>query len=700
MVNISGNNGAVVSFNFSTEMDFGNISIIINTSAIGIRNLEITVNGTNQTSIVGFINGTQLFIDRITGNLNNITLNFERAGSKTFNINMSVKSFLGGNFSFKAQSVNKDQIDYQQNFTNASYINASTSNGDYINFSYENFNDNRTDLWNFVLSNEIQPSNGLLATTASCGQGTEELAIANMKNMNISRFDKIKFKVRTVASCNSQGGSGSGTIAIALTSNDEGTIFTEFGYLENIQCAPTQVVTREKNITLTNLGNNQWRYNSEAGTATITMSGDDINFQIRNAATCNSGDPVSVSMISSIYEINVSGIGNRQLTNQTYNTSFNYTSTNLLNVSGLATGNVISALIDSIEVDEKFGDALFLYYLSTDGTTWENVQKNQLHVFNTQGTKLFARIVGNSTNSSTPFGISRVNIRTSSEQLENVSFDFGQDGIFNVFVGGVINETNGSFSKSPNATFEINNYLFSGNCTGKTCLLPVTVTSQSPGILVVFNLSLEQKLNNISLNSSSIEKLCKNNGNCNIIMNFTSNSTEGIVNITNLSIEYKGNALVNLTLTNNVSDTVLSTINIIVRYSKFNITSPSPFFAFFPQNNNTKYLQPFGQNNRTNISIFNFTNLASTDPITIWLRLNQSLNSCLSLYASNQSNLDNQKIVNTSYNKYIENISVQGNKSMYFFLNLTQCKPSTIAIQDPYNFFEGACEGCYQTWLK
>ena len=115
--------------------------------------------------------------------------------------------------------------------------------------------------------------------------------------------------------------------------------------------------------------------------------------------------------------------------------------------------------------------------------------------------------------------------------------------------------------------------------------------------------------------------------------------------------------------------------------------------------NNSKEVSPYGQNYKKNISIFNFTSLASTDNIDIWIRFNVSMDACLAQWATNTSNSSLDIIrVNTTYVKHLNNITKLQTKQLYHWLNLTQCQ-SNISIYDPFYYYESACSECVPTWL-
>ena len=687
-------------FNFSTEVDFNNATFTINvTQQIGLRNLYVKVDNKMQDMLIGLINGTNITIDRFHENLQNTTLTFTQADLKVFQFNMSIRVITGGSFFVAGLITSDNELFFRENFTNISRINLSISNGSIGNMTYDDFDTDVSGRWNKVENNDFnatidtQFNRMKLSGSCSgsdCGKGGHINGILN----NISRFSRISFEVNGTASasCFGSGTTGIARARLYLNSDKAGEVRELVKVFLDRTCTFFTVgeETRRENVTLVNLGDGNWNFTEES--ILIHIDGDNINLEIQAdvSTSSGSGNSVSTSINAFMQRINVSGVGNNISSPGNLNPTFNFTSIRIHS----DTNNIVSAKLTAGEFNDESGGS-FQYYMSTDSQVWENVQKNQFHTFTNAGTELFYRVEGINTTRAVPYGVFSIDIDVINRFPENITFDFGQNGVAELSINDEVNTTTGPFQMNiNNASTAINNYLFSNNCIGFSCLVPVSVTSQTPGFLLLSNSTITQTIGNISLNVSDLETLCTNIL-CDIDVELSSD-TSAITNIKDLDVEFRGDA--------NVSVQLFSgSINVfnrsfLVRYSKFNISSPSAFFDFYPQTINSTWVEPFGQDASRSVSIFNISSLASTDKATIWLALNESINSCLKLLTSNESDRTNNVSVNITYQIVGRNVTTTGQEEFYFWLNLTDCDPGSVTLEDPFSRYENSCDTCVNVW--
>lgn len=709
------------SFNFSKEVDFGNVTFGFNTTiGAGLRSVHFRINNTEHDVIVGLYNGSSLTLDTFSNYTEtNRTLFYTSAGVKTTNINMSVSRsmlrFANNYLTVRGIATDANPLDFVYNFTSngsvnnccdrseGDFINTSNSTGKYPLFVLDDFNRIISGRWSCIGNLdtcEVTTASEQLTANSDCASTvTQETGSNRGLTLNLSRFATVQIDYALSGSCSTGGtndaASASSTLQLGNTLGSAVELDTR-----SIGCSgsgDSSSYSIVRNGTLNYTGSNTYVWiDGLGGRKNFTLSGN-TNFQIDSTCNCEALQTSnSASCNSKITQIRASGFTNNQVNPTVYNTSFNLTSKVIYNTSQ----NIVKARLTANTYEETEGTHQFFYYLSPNGLNYESVQNGQFHFFSRQGTELSVMIYGNGTLNASPFGIISLKIEITSSFPSNLTFDFAQDGVIDVNLSSiVVNNTHSYVVNISNATTVINNYLQSGNCSGFYCNVPVDIQSDSTGDLILYNMSISLQPVNISLNYSDLERGCTN-ANCIFLLNITAENGSSNATIKDLTIEFKGDANISVRVTTNQS-TANGERNgsFLVRYSKFNLTSPVPFFDIFPQTNNSKFVQPYGQDNATrrNTSIFNFTNLASTDKIDIWIRYNQTINSCLTVYAKNTTSVDNPTTLTTSYKRLLNNLSLLETQKSFFWINLTQC-PRTIYVEDPYTYFEAACGECVKTW--
>ena len=706
-----------VTFSFRREVDFINASIHI-TNISNFRNLYIRTANVSHAVLIGNITNNTITIDRFLNRTQeNITLEFTSAGTKVFNINIS-KNFImyEGILKMIGLPVNPVAFYYGENFTNSSFINDSSSVGNYNLFPIEDYHDDerwvlsaQTNVNNKVDVSSISFLNQSMKLYSEQTSFTQDGSSLNdwsyTTNLNMSRFEKVVFNYFGFSNCSVEIGVGFilHEPSIYLT-DSTGSIIPAYKaktLRSYSDCNDNNHLYSDR-VTFTNLGSGLWNFTENASTYSTILDLSAVNnVNILLNQVCNANNPYYYYCKDEISTINVTGFGLKSNpTPGNYTTNFNYTS----NILFTAPSNIINAKLTVDTFNDFDADALFLYYMSANGVNWENVQSGVKHTFINTGTDLRIRVTGNlttanSTHQNKSIGITKAQTELKTSFASNILFDFGQTSSV-ISINNSINNTNDAvlvnFTNKSNIIY---NYVQT-NITNQYGVIPVSVSSETAGSIILLNLSMTSNIGNILLNHTEFEKHCSNTL-CDIDVEFTSDySPLGQLDVTNISIAFKGDANLTVVVNSSSNGSVASAPrNMSVRYSKFNLTSPSPFFDFFPMTNNSKNVEPYGQNYKKNISIFNYTSLASTDSLDIWFRYNQTLDSCIYLWATNTSNSSvNQITVNTTYTKYLNNISVQ-TKGLYFWLNLTQC-PSSISIYDPYYYFESHCSSCVPTWLS
>ena len=372
--------------------------------------------------------------------------------------------------------------------------------------------------------------------------------------------------------------------------------------------------------------------------------------------------------------------------------SGNYTS-EVLNI----TSNLISRAILNATVIENTSAHAVDFYLSNDnGTTYEEVTNGEMHTFSSFGKNLSAMFFLNSTSNYTSPIILGYSVEIIPSALEGVLIQVGNNKS-SMDINYILNAS--STPLSFNGTdVDINNYIES-NCnvsTEMTCILPITFVSDSGGTLQLSELNSTQDINPVSLTHLSEHYESKN------IISFTSNFSNGIdITMDNVKVDFRGSKNISINLR---SESLASNYTIFVRYSPINITFPSgsDYWMVFPTARNQSNVEPFGQNSSD--GIWEITTSAYTDSVDIYVRYNESVNSCvtkmlfsgmnLTLNQTAKENLD--VILNTSNQIVIENISLKNTTQIFTYTDVN-CSGNTDPFYIPYFCFNPICSSCVIT---
>ena len=358
-----------------------------------------------------------------------------------------------------------------------------------------------------------------------------------------------------------------------------------------------------------------------------------------------------------IGHIKWSGIAlNRSRTNGTFVSIGNYTSL----IINRTTTNVSRATL--IAYDYQPSGTNITYYLSnvcnnTLGINFTEVQKGVVHNFQSIGNSICYRAELKSDSNITSPIINKVSVLVVPSSTRNIKADFGGDGdidweTFNLTKPQLVNGSMSDFN-----TYRINNCL-----NTPTCQYPLILGVNGSGILSVDLLNSTQSIVNdlanicgelVLPNITSLDKIT--------YWNWTVIFTNGIINLFDFDIEFKGSKNITLfthTKVNSSRDLGTQNTSLQIYYSKFNATIPvSSAYNVFPSNKDSKNVTPFGQTENT--PIWNISNKAYDLPFDVYSRLNSTLNSCLNVTYSNSSRKHEGSKLNTSYKYIITNISKQ-----------------------------------------
>ena len=406
-----------------------------------------------------------------------------------------------------------------------------------------------------------------------------------------------------------------------------------------------------------------------------TLTGDNWYLKMGFSQSCDGVGVCSHTADIKIFNMEISGLMlNKSSTGTEFDTSGSVRSDVIANTS--VTNNYTAAWIYSDRVDS----ANITYELSaTNGTLgWEDVTNFvsgvQRYTFQTQGNLLAWRINLTGSNESSPI-VYDLNIQVIPTSIENITIDFGFSKDVFTFVD-ILNSTTSPRNVTIN-TSVLDDY--------NSTYTPIKISSGTSGQIQVDNLVINSTINPVSLNESRYEDCSL----CELNFSFAGNA----IKVLDLAFDFLGSW--NYTATAHSGDSSASH-KIQIYYSKFNISLPSGIFWYdvFPASASSKNVTPDGQ--RKTRPIWNITSYAYDIGFDVYVKTNETLNSCLNITYGNSSNYtlgrDYEFNLNTSYQQILENVSVSGWKGIWNWWNLNSCSGRYYL---PYFYFSAICNGCY-----
>ncbi len=281
-----------------------------------------------------------------------------------------------------------------------------------------------------------------------------------------------------------------------------------------------------------------------------------------------------------------------------------------------STNNIIRTLLSA----EHYLSNNIEYKLSNDGgATWESINPNSFHTFESTGNELIVKIASNGTNESSPI-VYNYRIEIISASILSLVVDIGADGKNDWTVSTPINETNTPINYGGNES-AINDYINRSCKTGSYCIIPIDFIAGSAGKFEISALNLTENINPIRLNTTAIQTLRN--------IPIKPVYTGGTVNFNDIRFDFRGSK--NITVYAHNSDYTESlNRTIFVKYSPLNISywQSWNYWLIQPTEANQSDLEPFGQNSTH--GIWKADSFAYDGNISIWARYNNTVNlSCV-----------------------------------------------------------------------
>lgn len=707
--NFTGDNTTYVNMDNETDLISAHLNLTGFDSSGYPENITIdSANDGNIDAILkGELRGSNLYVDNFVYSNNIYTaknLSYSTAGSKTIYLNVSSDGNFKDNLTFEISGfdINPESFNFEDEFLNNSYINSSLSeNVDFPTTVYDGFERNTTNNYDIDKTLGTTTWDSLYLTSGtydndyiyvysnldSNSDSTTYISKASLttENFDVKNYKNIKFRFYEHSYLTGAWGTNKRLYQIFLYDENSSKFIWGDTIINTAE-------TIEKNATWElRKGDNNYTWSLyEDSTFKTTVdcsslnSSEDWQVKFIYETRIKSAQPAHSILEIHLYELNTSGVSlitNR--TSDTYNTTLegNVTST-LLNTF---TNNITSAILKSNY--ETPTNTSVTFYLSADNkVNWDEVVVGEEQIFTTKGKNLFWKAILNTTNVNNTPRINLVEVNVIPGAAENITIDLGDDGSNLWEYNGTLNASTSPQTVSMNIT-DLENYI-SDNCECFTCLIPILISVESGGMIEVNTLNLTYKMNPIDLNYTLLDS---KNG----TIGFNVSFDNGIIQIDDIDIHYKGDGNVNISACySNYCDNK----TITVRYSKFNLSLPSnvDYWEVFPSSNTQKNVTPYGQS--SSVPIWNVTSMSNYNlSLSVWV--NESLNSCLNISFSNHSNRTGEILINTTPNKVYSNLTSKSHFGLWNWIDLYNC---SARFYLPYFSFSAICSDCVRSeewWL-
>lgn len=340
-------------------------------------------------------------------------------------------------------------------------------------------------------------------------------------------------------------------------------------------------------------------------------------------------------------------------------------------------------------------------FLSADnGVTWESVTFGSEHTFTTDGKNLKFKIDFNQTASADlnfSSYITKINVSVPSGAPTNLSFDFGNDGVVDATLEGVINATNGTLQVNLSvvnisSAFNNSNRWSSVITHVHVYKIPVSITSASRGILTVDVINLTYNPNPIFINTTNISRTLNSSTNFSTyripLGAFNNTGTPANVTVDGINLKYAGGNKTIQFIVHDSSYSLNLTANVTYYYSRWEhlvVPNNIEFIEFIPSNSTAKNVTPFGQNNLT--PILNLTNLGYGGKNANWSLYVNDTNACISLTLSNTNNKSTGYTVGEYWTEFQNNTNFLSNTSVYLWADYTCTPQSSWTTFNPFLLF-------------
>lgn len=751
-------NGSWAQVAYARHFDFGGSGLVYEEGMFWLTQTainDVTIFVNNQTQVVlsgsllnSVLTQNKFFVDNSLQTAYNLT--FAQASSKTVYANISTSRQLSQqtNLTMKIWGFSADGnnvYSYQENFSNNTRINATLTTLNSPLFVFDNFENlytNSTGRWirdvvsddpscfawnwyNHIEGFTISPPKsyyyeyGDPATACPDAVVRQTHAILYQNEIYFQNLGRANL----VYDLTLNAGCGGGTIScsagwanniIRITDGTNSiTAFTDPTLTAQLTSAPTAFYSR--NITIMEVIPNVYSvydnstFISNISTVALNPSANwtlQLYSTISGRATSGTYGVATAQL--KLYSVKFGGIAlNKSMNASAYTGNGSFFSVPLVNT----TNNISAAFLTLLSGSTLPSQTQTILYLSNNGgTNWEETANGSRHSFATFGNILAAKIMMNTSNTNlTPY-ILGLKYEIVPSNVQQFSIDLGADGVIDYNFTTKLNETNSPQNISLSINNTINYFL---NCAGNfTCQYPITISTNSSGIISLTNLSIPIIVNPVVLNETLFE-------NCSSCMISTNNYN---VTFSDLKADFRGSKnytwLAYATLGGTIVTDQLTFFTQIL-YSKTSTTFPAGIDDWYAQfYKNVQYNDtPLGQtstycNTSTNkyctsksTPIWNITCLAYDQKCNYFIKFNQTVNSSL-LKVRTLNGIDSTTgrynssaiLINASSQMVCANVSqLTGYCGIWTWEDLTANTTSQTSIDFNFTRFS-FCDNCVRTF--
>jgi len=242
-----------------------------------------------------------------------------------------------------------------------------------------------------------------------------------------------------------------------------------------------------------------------------------------------------------------------------------------------------------------------------------------------------------------------------------------------------------------NGTDKYLNSYINSSCNSTYCMIPVSYFLGSGGLLQISDLNVTQDINPIRLTTSVIQDLDT--------ITIEPTYTDGLIQFDDIKFDYRGrkNITVSVSGINLTIQVMYSPFNVTILPQGINYWSISPNIhetITWVQNN----IPPFGNGDGDGNPFWNITRRIWDSPIDIYVRYNESVNTCQTTWFNGINESDDSTLpvtLNTSAQLLVSNLeSNQANISTYTNIS---CSAYNSTLIVPWVCWSSLCSDCVLT---
>lgn len=529
--------------------------------------------------------------------------------------------------------------------------------------------------------------------------------------LNLSQYKQIEFtwSTSTSAGCDSYDSSNGASANFDLTSSSicsNGAGLPSAGSAAGAGCYAGRPHDHNSDadsgtytlVRVEDVGSSTYTYKVYSGSSylgtTSALSGN-INFKYSASTSSWTNDGNGYGTASSTFDtIRFSAVSGNYTVNLTYTNNFTIMSKEMYT----APTNIQRATLTARSYMPT--GCVAEYYLSNDnGTTWEKIISGTGHAFTSSGKALkwFANVTGCPT--SDTGAIIAVSLQIIPQSVTGITIDVGNDGTTDWNTSIVLNSTNSPQNVTIASGSPIYNAIQLICASSLTCYVPISVEYSTPGMIEFknFNHTLNPNPVNLTSRRSSIESFNP--------IDLAFSFTNGILEVFGLNLLFVGNHNITVVGHEESNYALNDTHLILVKYSPFNVTIIPPNIDYWDVGPNIytwiqSNIPPYGNTNGNGNPFFAVKKLIWDHPVDVYVRYNESINSCATTWFNSLNQTTNNWsniTLNTTSKLLVSNITVNNlDVNISTWTNIS-CAAQNSSLITPYFCFNSLCSECVRT---